>query len=395
MGKYALLQCKRLARVLVWILPAMAALLVCLGLGGKALINGQNAQASRQEFPIGLVGVPDSGMLRMGLNAIDSLDDLGFAVELIELTAEEAPQALESDRVRAYVVIPEGFVSAANRGELKTIAYVSKAQAAGINTLFQQEVTAIIGQVLLQSQKASFGSYDALEPYVGHDRANHALNALSEELAEFVFLRNRTGTVALLGFDQAPSFAMYLACGLSVTLALMVALSFAPLTVQQNIGVNTLLRARGRSDILQGIVDYFAIFAGEFLVIAVLLFGASIAVPQVRLSLLLPAVPVCALAAALAFFCFSLSRHLLSGLLLYFFTALSMALVSGCMYPAWFFPVTLQRLAAWLPAGLAREYLTAAVTGIESHALWGLLGYTAIFAALGIMLRARRIRRNV
>ncbi len=394
MGKYAILQLKRLLRVLLWILPAMGALMLCLGLGGKAILEDQSSEKDRQAFPIGLVGVPDSGLLRLGLSAISSLDDLGFAVDFIELSPQEAPQALETGKVSAYVVIPEGFVSAANRGEIMTIEYVTTAQAAGIHTLFEKEVTAIIGQVLLQSEKASFGSYDALAPIVGEDRADQVLNALSQELARFIFLRNRTGRTELLGFDKAPSFGVYLGCGLSVTMALMIALSFAPVCVQQNSEVNILLRARGRNDIFQGIVDYFTVFVGEALVIALLLLGAKLFVPGVRLGWLLPAIPVAALAAALAFFCFSLVSSLLSGVLLYFFTAVCMALVCGCMYPVWFFPVALQRLAAWLPGGLAREYVTVAVAGGETHALWPLLGYTALFIVLGVALRVRRIRRN-
>ncbi len=394
MGKYAILQLKRLGRVLFWIVPAMAALMLCLGLGGKAILEGQSSDKDRQAFPIGLVGMPEDGLLRLGLSAIESLDGLGFAVDFIELSPQEAPQALETGRVSAYVVIPEGFMSAAYRGEIMTVEYVTTPQAAGIHTLFEKEVTAIIGQVLLQSEKASFGSYDALAPVVGEQRAGEVLDQLSQDLARFIFLRSRTGNIRLLGFESAPSFAVYLGCGLSVTLALMIALSFAPVCVQQELEVNILLQARGRSGIFQGIVDYFVVFIGETVVIALLLLVAKLLAPGVRLRWLAPVLPVCALAAALAFFCFSLTRQLLGGVLVYFFTAVCLALVCGCMYPVWFFPVSVQRMAALLPVGLAREYLTAGIAGMETHALWGLLAYTALFIVLGIVLRAGRIRRN-
>lgn len=387
MGKYLGLQLKRLSRVLVWSVPLMAVLLACLVLGAVALIAALNADDSRLEFPIGLVGVPDSGTLRLGLSAIDSLDDLGVAVEFVELSAEEAPQALEDGRVKAYVVIPEGFVSAANHGQLKTIEYVSAPQAAGINALFEQEVTAIISQVLLQSEKASFGSYAALEPELGHEEANRVMDQLSQELAQFIFLRNRTGSVEILGFDRAPGFGTYLAAGIAVTMALLICLSFAPIGVQQNLGVNILLRSQGRSDILQGVIDYFTLFFGEIATIFVLLLGAGAFAPKLALSVALRFLPVAAMAASLGFLCFGAMRSLLGGLLAYFFAAVSLAFVCGCIYPAWFFPESVQRLAQVLPAGLARSFLLG-----SNSALLPLLGYTAVFVALGVMLRVRRIR---
>ena len=101
MGRYLILQLKRLLRVLRWSLPMMAVLLVCLAVGAMALVNTLSADESRLEYPIGLVGLPDSGTLRLGLSAIDSLDDLGVAVEFLEFTQEEAAQALEKGRINA------------------------------------------------------------------------------------------------------------------------------------------------------------------------------------------------------------------------------------------------------------------------------------------------------
>jgi hypothetical protein len=318
---------------------------------------------------------------------MDSLDELGVAVELLEFSQEEAAEALEKGRIKAYVLIPDGFVSAANRGQLKTIEYITTPNAAGINVLFEQEVTAIISQVLLQSEKASFGAYDALEPQIGHQEANRAMNELSQELAQFVFLRNRTGEKVLLGFSGAPGFGAYLAAGIAVTMALLISLSFAPIGVQQTLGVNILLRSQGKSDILQGLADYFTLFAGEIATIFVLLLGVGVFDPGLALSLAVRFLPVAAMAVGLGFLCYSAMRSLLGGLLAYFFAAIGLAFVCGCLYPAWFFPERVQRLAELLPAGLARSFLLG-----ENAALLPLLGYTAVFVALGVMLRVGRIR---
>ncbi len=392
MGKYILLQCKRTARVLMWAIPVLAVLVLCLGLGGKALARNQLSQDSRQVFPIGLVGVPKKGMLRVGLSALQSFDDIGMTMELIELTAEEAPEALASGRVKAYAVIPEDFAKEASRGNLLTIQYVTTPDASGITALFQQEVTDIIGDILLQSEKASFGTYDALEPYVDYDRAYDAVNDLSTTLAEFVFVRSRTTVTVELGIGGAPSFGVYLAAGLCVVLVMLLTLCFAPVLVQQNLGVNRMLRARGRSATAQALADFAVALAGQVAAVAVVYCIAGRFVQGLGLGLLGQALGVVCLASAMGYLCFSLVSDIHSGLLLYFFLTMALALVCGCLYPAWFFPVGVQKAAAWLPAGMARRYLTGAITGHASReALLGCLGYSALFVAAGAGLRAKRI----
>ncbi len=385
MRKYWFAQCKRLGRLLLWVAPAMAVLAVCLGLGGKALVDRQQSQEAQQPFPIGLVGLPEDGMLRTGLSLITDMDDLGVALEIVELSAQQAPAALEQGQVKAYVVIPENFAREASRGNLLTIAYVTTPDATGMAALFQQEITGIIAQVLLDAEKASFGAYDALAPHVGHDQANQATRQLSLELAEFVFIRNRATVTVNLGLGDSPSFGAYMACGLAVAALLLMALGFGPLTVQQHVGVNQMLCSRGCSGLKQSLADYLVLLMGMTALVAAGLGLGACFVQGIRFSWLWRALPVVAMVAAMAYACFSLTGQLHSALLLYFFLAMGLALVCGCLYPAWFFPEAVQRLAAWLPAGVARRQLAAGTS------LLPLLAYTLGFWALGSTLRLRRM----
>lgn len=395
MGKYFCLQCKRLLRLLALAVPTMAVLLACLGLAGATVIRQQQSSEIWKEFPIGLVGVPESGMLRIGLSAIDSFDDLGMAVELIELTEAEAPTALAEGRVRAYVVIPEGFVREASRGNLLTIQFITTPDPSGMVALFQQEVTDIIGDVLLQSEQATFGAYAALQPHIGHDSANQVINDLSTEFAEYIFLRNRTSVTVELGVDGAPDLATYLACGLGVTLVLLAGLCFAPITVQQHLGVSQMLCARGHSGLAQVLLDYAILALGALLTLGLLYLPACLLIPGLEPNLFFQAIPSVLVTAAIGYLCFSLASELHSGLLLYFFTAVALALAGGCLYPAWFFPERVQRLAAYLPTAVARRHLTGCVTGnVSAAALWGCAGYILVFVCLGAALRLRRIRRG-
>ena len=81
----------------------------------------------------------------------------------------------------------------------------------------------------------------------------------------------------------------------------------------------------------------------------------------------------------------------MTGVLMQFFLTLGLCFVSGCIYPTHFFPVGIQKLATWLPAGLARSQLAGCFTG-KSVAIVPLLGYTAVFFGVSVYSRSRKIR---
>ena len=97
--------------------------------------------------------------------------------------------------------------------------------------------------------------------------------------------------------------------------------------------------------------------------------------------------PVAVLVAAFSFMLYAVSADLIGGVLLQFFVTAAMCFVSGCVYPVYFFPVTVQRLAVWLPAGVARAHLASAYTGEGKLSL--ILAYSAAFCAVGILARVR------
>ena len=75
-----------------------------------------------------------------------------------------------------------------------------------------------------------------------------------------------------------------------------------------------------------------------------------------------------------------------------FFVSISLAFVSGCIYPVYFFPVALQKISAFLPTGLARNQLSACLTGKSDwKAAVLLLLYGAAFTFLSILLRRKKL----
>ncbi len=395
MGNYLFLQTRRLFRLLAVSVSVTVALALALYLGAGAAISRYENREGATPFSIGIVGAPDSGMLAMGLSAIGSFDDLGLALQIRELTAQQAPSALAEGMVDAYVVIPEDFTREALHGNILTIQYVTTPDPTGMTALFQKEITDIIGDVLLTGERASFGAYAALAPELGHDRANRILYDFSLELAQYILIRNRTNTVVTLGVGDAPGFSQYLCCGLAVTALLLLSLTFAPLTVQRHLPINRMLLCRSVSPWAQSFADLLVLLLGEGLTAGVVFCLVKIGMPELNWEFLGMSLPALAVITGFCYLCCSASAHLGSCVLVCFFGGLSMALASGCLYPAWFFPEAVQRACAYLPTALARRNLTGALTGdLPLGVVLGCLGYSAAFFLTGGILRARRIRRT-
>ena len=90
---------------------------------------------------------------------------------------------------------------------------------------------------------------------------------------------------------------------------------------------------------------------------------------------------------------YCLASDLVGGVLLQFFTSLFLCMLSGCLYPAYFFPAALQKIAAWLPAGLARIRLAGFFTGEENlGTLLCMMGCSVVFFFIGAAVRVYRIQ---
>ena len=119
--------------------------------------------------------------------------------------------------------------------------------------------------------------------------------------------------------------------------------------------------------------------------VGIFLIGISIAAHISLLTLFAHALPVVLMAVSFSFMLYSLSSDLIGGILLHFFSSLLLCFVSGCLYPVYFFPSSIQKAAQWLPTGLARNQLASIVTeeAVLSQSLL-LVGYSALFVAIGI-----------
>ncbi len=382
MGSWIVSQLKRLLRYL----PGAVCAVLALALG-LSLALGAMTQREDQKVRIAMVGTVGDELLQLGLTALRSFDSTQFTLELVETqTEEEARQALARGELAAYMVVPENFLNDALNGTIHPIKLVTTAGSAGLVSIFKDEVSGVISDLLLHSQKGVYGMQQAM---ADHDIGNRGeqMTLLALKYAEFIIARDRLYRVHSLGAGDDLPLEDYLVCGLTVLLMTLCCLPFAPMVIRSDHAVARMLAGRGKPVWAQALLEFGVYCLG----IVAMLAPAGLFAGRFAAFGLWQLLPVAVMVSAFSFMLYALAADLIGGVLLQFFLSTAMCFVAGCMYPVYFFPVAVQRLASFLPAGVARAHLAAAYTGGEGSALL-LLGYSAVFCAVGVLARVRAVK---
>lgn len=103
--------------------------------------------------------------------------------------------------------------------------------------------------------------------------------------------------------------------------------------------------------------------------------------------------PAAAVLSGFQFFLYELISDMISGILLQFLAGISLAYLSGCIFPVSFFPESIQRLVYLLPSGAVIRYGTKCMQGSFPAAESGImLFYLLVFLGLAVTVRERRIK---
>lgn len=379
---YFYLQCKRLSRSLPGALCVILVLFLCLGIFFSLTTGEEASREENRQFPIAIAGQTDNLFFQLGLQTLEAMDSSRFSLEIVTLSEAEARTALVRGEISAYVVIPEGFMEAAFSGQVIPIRFVSTTGSSTMVSVFKDEVTRMITQVVIQSQKGVYGMADALDaaalPVGGH------MDQLALRYVDYILLRDQVYSLRELGIGDRLGLEAYLLCGLSVLFVWLSCLAFGPKLLRPDPALGQLLQSRGKSRWLQLLCEFGAYWL-MLLPIGLLPVAGGLVLGLAKATLwLLPVTLLLTLlCASMSFFLYRLTGQLLSGILLQFFVAVAMCFICGCMYPVFFFPEAVQELSAWLPAGLARSLLAGCITGEFSLRLWLMpLGYSTLFLAL-------------
>ena len=207
----------------------------------------------------------------------------------------------------------------------------------------------------------------------------------------------------ILGIGDGLSLSEYFLCSFFVMFLLLWGVSASPVFAGQDMELGRLLKCRGLGSLRQILAEYLSYLCLMLstvlclcLMAALILLGldpgGDIPVRLLESGFLLRAVLVGMALGALQILLYECASGMLQGVLLQFLAAVSLGYVCGCLYPVGFFPEPLQQTGNVLPAGLARQYLSAALSGQSGvWLLLGLAGYGLVSLALAAGIRKHRL----
>lgn len=403
MKRYFYLQMKRLLRIFPLLLAGLLTSLLCVGLVATQLWQQEDNAEDKQRFEIAVCGDTSGEYVQMGLMALQAFDDTRYAMAIVELPEQEARQKLMRGQISAYVVLPENFIQRALQGDMDTVTYVTSAGGESVVSMFKDEITKLITNMVVYTQKGVYGLADAMIENKIPGSVGKRMDDMSLVYIDLILSRSQLCVVEELGVGQGMPAMGYYVCSLSVFLLLFIGVAFITVGVRQDKSLSRLLASRGFSEGAQVFWEFMAQFAVLFALGVVLMAIVSVVGPKVLGDTKLPGfgallahiLPVALMAAAGNMLIFEMTGSLISAAVWHFFLSVGQCYVSGCFYPVYALPEPLQKLAPWLPAGMAREFMSGSfLQEIQWLPLLGLMVFAGVFFGLAVVVRRGKLLRE-
>ena len=403
--KYFWLQCKKLIRILPFTL-VITSLLLAIALIVFSQVSAFVKSDSEARFRIDVVGDTSSRFFNVGVTALKTLDSSRFSLDFAIVDEETARKNLIAGRSSAYIVIPKGFIKAASYGKIIPISYYTTSSTVDISALMRDEITTVVSVLLKESQKAVFGEEVLLNDNGYRVISKKEINELNLEFIGFIVDRTKMYKAEITGVSFGLNIVQHIFIGFIVIFLCFALIPISCIHMRQDNSMLKMLSASGKGAFYTVLTEYLAMLAVLLASFFILVMGVAILNSVCDISLYLDlglnltelvvcAVPVAIMVCSLAFLVFEISGNLISAVTGYFFFSLGLCYISGCIYPLYALPQTLQKIASWLPTGVARAFISLHATGEKtSLAFCSLFLYTLVFLGLATYVRRYKLSKG-
>jgi len=407
--KYARLQLKRTFKSFPKIF-IMSLLIFCMaGALFFAKFSSSESQAEYSKIKIGLVENDEGKYFKMGIYALEHMDNFRFSVDFTQLDSEEeAKKMLYSGELNLYAVIPNGFIDSIIYGRNKSIKVVLGTAQAGLGTKILSEFLDGASSLITDTQAGIYTYHDYYAEHLNHYGKKERSREwdLNVHYANLVVGRHAIfGVRELMAGDVVSPGAYYLSAMILFFLLLW-GLGNAFLYIRNDDSMQKLLASTGHSAIMLVTADWISCFAmlAVIMILPVLAFicfvpYAATIVPEVepldfvwRIRFVLQLALCMSFVVSLELFLLENVRDSVSGLSLLFIVAVFLAYLGGCFYPVELFPPALRIVSKVSPGGAAFESLRGAFRSSPSvffHLLTAF--YSLLLFTLTVFFRRRRI----
>lgn len=402
---YLVLQIKRAAKAFPAIIAMTFLLFASLGLLVFAKLSNEAQGGEESRVKLGIVGEDEDSYLGVGIYALENLDSSRFTCEFSHLTEEEARRKLEAGELSAYIVIPDGFVRSIIDGENKRVTFISGSSQAGIGTVLVNQLASAVSNVITDTQAGIYSMHEFYMDYGELEELYSDEVDLNLKYLQLILNRENLYQIDKISVTNQLSVAGYYFCAMLLLFFLLWGINCCFLFVRKDMALPKLLASGGFPAWKQMLAEYaayaFLMLLNYVCIAGVLLVGsrtARVTLPEFtgtgvleQIGFLIRIFPVFLLVVAMQLFLYEMVSGLISGILLNFGFAISLAYISGCFYPLAYFPEGVQRIAKALPTGTALFYMINCFeTGIPVQVA-GVICWIAVFLLLAVWMRRKKL----
>ena len=403
MKNYLILQIKRCLKFLPFVLITAICLVAVLSVFFKGITGLFSDAEEKKPITIGVTGDTDNDYLQFGITAMQTMDDTRYSIIFKEMDEDEARTAMNNNEISAYAIFPEDFIEKALRAEIEPVTFVTATNNNDLATLFKNELSKVIMNIMIYSEKGTYGLEEALYDNNLQQYAYELVNRISTSYISVVLNRSDVYTTQESGFSAGMGLTQYFVCGITVLMLFMMGLPYAIIHIKKDYALNRLLISKGHSCTKQLFCEYVSHLLALIILTVSIFCTLAVAMPNTTegvalgfdssalLSFLPGLLPILFMLCTFNLMIFELSDNIVSGMLIHFFLCLCMCYVSGCMYPIHTFPVPVQKLSGFLPTGAAVNWLSDIFANRFSLITFVLLvGYSLLFFAFAVFVRKQK-----
>ena len=405
-GVYFKLQLKRTLKIYPVIFLITVITLISIGLTCAMLLQRNSSNDDKRKVSVALVGDIDNTYMGAALCAVENLDSSRYAVDFITMSEEDAVKALKNRQINGYVDIPADFVEDIYYGYNTPAKYVTLNGPEGFGTILTAEVVQVVSSLVTESQQGIYSmSVFARGNGLTHN-LNENIDRLNIEYIERILNRKSIYKENILGFSDELSVGGYYICGILLFFLMIWGISCNRLLSSKNQSLARSLDMAGLNCDRQMFCEYmsFLIITFGTLLLMAIVMGAAVpnngfGIPELRATgvfdfvfFVFGSLPVIVMLTAMHMAFYELVTGTVAEVLLQFLIATGLGYISGCFYPNYFFPESVQQLAELLPSGAGFLYLRNLMSGtLEGKNLLLPAVYTVIFVGVAYFVRSRRM----
>lgn len=382
----------------------ITSVILMLLLGNMFLADSNSNRTSK--ISVGLVGDTSDTYLDIGFVAIQQLDSTKYYVDFLEFQSEEAAaEQLKKGDLFGYIVIPDGFVDSIVSGENKKLTYVADNSPASFGPLLMNEIVKIASRLVIEAQSGIYALLDIGDEAKIDNVAEYS-DKLNLKYISVTLDREAYYTVEFIGIGEGLRLTSYYFHAFFILLMLLWGMTCVTLRVRTDMAMPRLMKFRGIGSVGQTLCDYLpffmAIYIGSLLLSSVVaLFGENMGVTAIItpigvagwLMFAIKLIPAVAVISALQYLLYECCSNIISGVLVQLIATVGLGYASGFFYPLSSYPLSVQRLAEYLPTRVAFNYTTTAFcNNNNSKAIVFCIGYTIVLLALSVAVRSVRMR---